>query len=85
MAKIKIRMVESYSTYVVRDSFTIDSKDYPELDGLNEEEVIEYIQENNGAMIHKEWDQTMWEAAQEMDVMIDKITNDSYEIKVAVE
>ena len=52
---------------------------------MNEEEVIEYIQENNGAMIHKEWDQTMWEAAQEMDVMRDKITNDSYEIKVEVE
>ena len=75
-------MTESYSTYVIRDSFTIDTDDYPELEGMSETEMLQYINENSDEMEHKEWGQSLREAAGEMDVLRDKITDDVNELWV---
>ncbi len=50
MSKIKVRVVESFVTYVVRDSYEIDTDDYSELEGMSEDEVKEYIRENSFQM-----------------------------------
>jgi hypothetical protein len=80
--KINIRMTESYTTYVIRDSFTIDTDDYPELEGMSEIEMMKYIHENSENIEHKEWEQSLWDAASEMDVLRDKITDDTREFHV---
>ena len=80
--KVNIRMTESYTTYVIRDSFTIDTDDYPELKGMRETEMLQYIHENSDSMEHKEWEQTLWDVASEMDVLRDKIIDDVNELWV---
>ena len=44
--KLSVNVVESNTTYVVRQSIEIDSENYPELVGKTEDEVKEYIREN---------------------------------------
>ena len=83
--KVTINMTEGFYTWISREAFTIDTQDYPELQGMTKEEVISYIEENSDSMMHNEWDQTMWDAAQEMDVLRDKITDDEYNLNVEVE
>ena len=80
--KINIRMTETYTTYVIRDSFTIDTDDYPELQGMSEIEMMKYVHENSENIEHKEWEQSLWDAASEMDVLRDKITDDTREFHV---
>ena len=80
--KVNIRITESYSTYVVRDSFTIDTDDYPELEGMSEVDMLKYIHENSDEMEHKEWNQSLREAAGEMDIVRDKILDDTYDLHV---
>jgi len=80
--KINIRMTESYTTYVIRDSFTIDTDDYPELKGMSEIDMMKYIHENSDNIEHKEWEQSLWDAASEMDVLRDKITDDTRDFHV---
>jgi len=80
--KINIRMTESYTTYVIRDSFVIDTDDYPELKGMSEIDMMKYIHENSDNIEHKEWEQSLWDAASEMDVLRDKITDDTRDFHV---
>jgi hypothetical protein len=80
--KVNIRMTESYTTYVVRDSFTINTDNYPELQGMSEVDMLKYIHENSDDMEHKEWEQTLREAASEMDIIRDKILDDVNELHV---
>lgn len=44
--KLSVNVVESNTTYVVRQSIEIDSENYPELVGKTEDEIKEYIREN---------------------------------------
>lgn len=80
--RINIRMTESYTTYVIRDSFVIDTDDYPELQGMSEIDMMKYVHENSETMEHKEWEQSLWDAASEMDVLRDKITDDTRDFHV---
>ena len=80
--KVNIRMTESYTTYIVRDSFTINTDDYPELQGMSEVDMLKCIHENSDDMEHKEWEQTLREAAGEMDIIRDKILDDVNELHV---
>jgi hypothetical protein len=80
--RINIRMTESYTTYVIRDSFVIDTDDYPELQGMSEIDMMKYVHENSENIEHKEWEQSLWDAASEMDVLRDKITDDTREFHV---
>lgn len=44
--KIKINAEESYTTTITRESIEIDTDNYPELEGMTEDEVSEYIDNN---------------------------------------
>mgnify|MGYP003350225716 CR=1 FL=1 len=43
---LTVRICESQSTWVVRDSIEITVADYPELEGMSDEEIVAYINEN---------------------------------------
>lgn len=46
MAKIKVFYTEGYDTWIVKNPVEIDTDSYPELQGLNEDEIIEYLKNN---------------------------------------
>lgn len=43
---MKIRLAKSYSVYEVYGTIELNPEDYTELQGLSEEEVIQYLNEN---------------------------------------
>jgi len=43
---MKIRMTKSYTTYEVYDTIEINKEDYPELEGMTDQEALEYLNEN---------------------------------------
>jgi hypothetical protein len=81
---IEIRMTESYSTWVVRESMEINVEDYPELEGMTEEEMTDYIMSNASEMkpTNDEWYDSLYEELMQMDVTREKITGEESEIVV---
>ena len=43
---MKIRLTKSYNVYEVYGTIELNPEDYTELEGLSEEEVIQYLNEN---------------------------------------
>lgn len=81
---IEVRMTESYSTWVVRESIEINVEDYPELSGMTEEEMTDYIMSNASDMkaSNDEYYDSLYEELIGMDVVRDKITGEESEIVV---
>jgi hypothetical protein len=44
--KIKMYSVEEFKTIIFRESLEIETDNYPELNGMTEEEIKQYIKEN---------------------------------------
>ena len=82
--KIKVRMTESYRTYVVRESIEINVEDYPELDGMSDEDIQDYIILNASDMkpTNEEWYDSLYDELIGEDVIRDKITDEEREIIV---
>jgi len=78
---ISVRMVEYYNTMVAREPVEITVADYPELEGMTEEEMQEYISENWGDMksTNEEWYESLYHECSESDVIREKITGEEYE------
>jgi len=56
MKTIKISMVESYTTTLFRKSITLNVEDYPELEGLSDEALESYINDNAYDMVSDNYD-----------------------------
>ena len=82
--KIKVRMTESYRTYIVRESIEINVEDYPELDGMSDEDIQDYIILNASDMkpTNEEWYDSLYDELIGEDVIRDKITDEESEIIV---
>jgi len=44
--KIKIYVEESFTTTITREEVIIDTDNYPELDGMDEDQISDYIDNN---------------------------------------
>ena len=78
---ISVRITESYSTWVVRESIELNIEDYPELEGMNEEEIQDYIKCNSGDMkSNDEYSDSLYDELIQQDVIRDKITDEDSEI-----
>lgn len=44
--KLKLFVEEKFTTTITREAFEIDTEDYPELQGMNEDEISDYIDNN---------------------------------------
>ena len=78
---MEVRYTESYSTYVSRESVTITIADYPELEGMSEDEIRDYITSNAEEMASPyDWAENLYEALSQMDVIREKITDEDSEI-----
>ena len=81
---IEVRMTESYSTWVVHESMEINVADYPELEGMTEDEMSDYILSNASDMksSNEEWYDSLYDELLQMDVTREKITGEETEIVV---
>ena len=77
---ISVGLTESYSTWVVRESIDINIEDYPELAGMNEEEIQDYIRCNSGDMkSNDEYSDSLYDELIQRDVVRDKIKDEDSE------
>jgi len=44
--KMKIRMSKSYTVYELYDEIEVNQEDYPELEGMSDEDALIYLKEN---------------------------------------
>ena len=84
---MKIRMSKSYMTYELYDTIEINKEDYPELEGLTDEEALQYLDDNK-------WDFHLKDASEESlggefefnrDIVKDKFTQEEYTLHLLKE
>jgi len=85
--KIKIYQTEEFTTYVVREPITIDLDDYPELEGMTNDELITYLEGNSLDMKAQDSDNydSLSDELIDMEILQDKIYGDTYSYKVEIE
>ena len=74
---------EHYSSRTYRKPITINISDYPELDGKTEDEIIDYIRENNETMkpsVESEYLASLWDQLMEQHIIEEKINDEITEI-----
>lgn len=73
--KVKIYQTESYITYVVREPITIDLDEYPELEGMSNEEIVSYLESSSYDMKSQDVDSydSLSDELSDKDVIKDKI------------
>ena len=77
--RVKIYQTESYVTYIVREPITIDLDDYPELVGMSNSEILDYLEDNVGDMMAQDDDYScLSDELMEKDILKDKITGEEY-------
>jgi hypothetical protein len=77
--RVKIYQTESYVTYIVREPITIDLDDYPELEGMSNSEILDYLEDNVGDMMAQDDDYNcLSDELMEKDILKDKITGEEY-------
>jgi hypothetical protein len=84
LESVEVSVYESYTTYLRKKPLGINITDYPELDGMNEDEIQAYILENGWDM--KPSDKNVYESLMEelhnQDTDWDKIDNEDFNIIV---
>ena len=77
--KIKLHQTEAYTTYIVREPIIIDLDDYPELEGMTSNEIVDYLEGNSAEMkaIEDGYDSLSDELI-EMEIIKEKIYGSEY-------
>ena len=84
--RIKIYQTESYTTYIVRDAVTIDLDDYPELEGMSNDEIVDYLDGNSCDMKPQDLDyDCLSDELIEKYIIKEKISGENYYYKVEEE
>lgn len=82
MAKINVYGTEYYCTFVCWEAIEVDTDNYPELEGMNENEMKEYIRSNAYDMKPTDdgYYDNLGEELMAMDISHDKITDEENRI-----
>lgn len=79
--KINVYGTESFCTWVIREPVEIDTDNYPELEGMSEDEVKEYIRENASEMSPvSDWAESLMDECLQSDVRREKINEEGSDI-----
>ena len=79
---------EYYETSITREPIELNLADYPELEGMSQEEAIDYVELNAWEMNATKNDygyESLAEQLNEMDIRREKITNEAQEIQAVAE
>ena len=73
---------EYYETSITREPVELNLEDYPELEGMSQDEAINYVELNASEMASTNPDmyESLEEELNDMDIRRDKITNETQEI-----
>lgn len=73
-------MTKSYTVYEVYDTIEINKEDYPELEGLTDEEAVAYLDENMWDFELEDSDEDCLASEFEFnrDIIKDKFTNEEH-------
>lgn len=79
---MNVYATESFVTWLVREPVQIDTNNYPELEGLSDDEVEEYIRENAYDMrpTNEDFYESLGEELENMEVRRDKIHSQESDI-----
>ena len=78
---IAVFVREYYETSIVREPIELNIGDYPELDGMTQDEAIDYVESNAWDMKATTDDyESLADQLNDMDIRRDKITNETQEI-----
>lgn len=82
--RVKIYQTESFTTYVVREPITIDLDYYPELEGMTNEEIVDYLGSNSYDMKPQngEYYDSLSDELMDKDVIRDKISGEDFSYRV---
>ena len=84
LESVEVSVYESYTTYLRKKPLVINIADYPELDGMNEDEIQAYILENGDEM--KPMNNDVYESLMgeliDQDIDWDKLDNEDFNIIV---
>lgn len=84
--KLKIQLVEGFWTTIWKEPIEIETDDYPQLEGMNQEEVMEYLNKNSGHIpVPPNEDADDWSLYDELinqDTELQKEKNNEIEIKL---
>jgi hypothetical protein len=83
--KLNINAEETYTTTVTRESLEIDTDNYPELEGMTEDQVSDYIDNNVWDMkpTNDELYSSLGEELMDKDIDYDNISGESTEFYVS--
>lgn len=81
---VEVSVFESYTTYIRKKPLVINTSDYPELDGMDEDEIQVYILENGWDMKPMNGDvyESLMEELNNQDIEWDKNDNEDFNIIV---
>jgi hypothetical protein len=79
---MKIRMSRTFKAYELYDTIEINKNDYPELEGLSDDEAFEYIKENmwDFSLVDSSEDCLASEFQFNKDIIKDKTIDEEYEL-----
>lgn len=72
-----VRLCEEQTLWIVRESIEINLNEYPELEGMSQDEIQEYIKENASDMASPsncDWADSLYDAISQKDVVREKET-----------
>jgi hypothetical protein len=80
---IAVFATEYYETSITREPVELTLADYPELEGMSQDEAINYVELNASDMASTNPDmyESLEEELNDMDIRRDKITNETQEIQ----
>jgi hypothetical protein len=84
LESVEVSVYESYTSYTRKKPLAINISDYPELEGMNEDEIQEYILENGNSMkpINNEVYENLLDELTNQDIDWDKYDNEDFNIIV---
>ena len=84
LESVEVSVYESYTTYLRKKPLVINITDYPELEGMNEDEIQTYILENGDEMkpMNNDVYESLFDELIDQDIDWDKLDNEDFNIIV---
>jgi hypothetical protein len=84
LESVEVSVYESYTTYLRKKPLVINITDYPELEGMNEDEIQSYILDNGDSMkpIDNDVYESLMDELRDQDIDWDKLDNEDFNIIV---
>ena len=79
--KLQVYGTESYNTFICKEPVEVDTDNYPELEGMTEDEIKEYIESSAYEMkaMNPEYE-NLEDELQDKDILRDRVKNETFSV-----